>query len=294
MLIFSEWTHWPARHIRASGARDLLRGGRIVTSLTDPAREVLDLCKHLVVHASSSEPVHRSLARALGVREWSSDLFLVIDIINARIDELRKAIEGLSLEADLLAEADKEIKAIAAVFTHEYMNNNNMVSAKNSNFAESSLKTLRLLAPQIRTIISYPYIGEGEREEISADIRTLVEWLSNHQLRENDFIRAALIDGLNQALFRLEKMHFFGWAYTAASLKPVITAYMALERMNPNKANNPDVEIVLKKVRALCLSLYERMKLGKEAAEVGDFVLRLYGAASLAATPFVGISALLR
>lgn len=263
-----------------------------MTNLTDPAREILDLCKYLV-QAGSTEAVQKFLAEELGVDIWSSELFLMIEVVTSRLEELRKAIDSLSLEQDLTIDAYNEINSIKKLLTPPFFSSNTMGVIR-INLDESKLRTLRLLAPQVRTVISYPYIGDDERGEVSNDIRTLLEWLSKHQLSENDFIRGALIDGLSQALFRLEKMHFFGWAHSAASLKPVIAAYMALDRMDTSKANNPDAEIVLKRVREVCIKFYQRMKLGNEVVEVGDFALRVYGAASLAVTPFVGVAGLLR
>ncbi|SDO74429.1 hypothetical protein SAMN05192530_11235 [Aureimonas jatrophae] len=133
----------------------------------------------------------------------------------------------------------------------------------------------------------------GEREELIGQVTELMDWLHEHQLVENDFIRQALIEGLGHLLFRLERFRWLGGGYTLASLREVIAAYMLLERQGLDAARNPDAAAVLSKVATLIEAVYGKLEKTKTAYETGDWLLKAYGAASLAQTAVPAIEGLL-
>lgn len=257
--------------------------------MTNPARDLIDLCAYATSDTSlHSDDSQDALAAVFGVGKWSKEFFAILEEITKRIEHLRLVIAELELDEDLAEAVEGEINAICKLFETEHWSYK--FEARTDEVSPENLRMIRLIEPRIASIQQYPAISDEERAVLCDDIDQLILWLSDRQMQQNDFIREALIKGLQEMRFAIDKMRFFGWAYAAASLRGVIAAYMALERMEVSPANTPDAEAVLKKVRGFCEDFYSRMKMAKDFGEVADFSLRLYGAASLALTSFRGVA----
>ena len=87
------------------------------------------------------------------------------------------------------------------------------------------INPIKTLSYQIRQKVSYPKLDEDDRKELLAVVSELIEWLKEHQLKEQDFIRQAIVEGLEQFRFRLERFEWLGWGYTLGSLRDVVAAY---------------------------------------------------------------------
>jgi hypothetical protein len=146
-----------------------------------------------------------------------------------------------------------------------------------------NIQPIKMLSAMVRQKVSYPKLSNDELTELLGQIDDLTTWLEEHQTKEQDFIRQAILDGVRQFRFRLERIGWFGWGYTLESLRDVIGAYMALERGLPAQGVDPVAEAVLKKVGAFVKDFYEKTKFAKDVVDTGDFMLRAYGAVSLLA-----------
>ncbi|MBI1402710.1 MAG: hypothetical protein GC147_05815 [Porphyrobacter sp.] len=129
--------------------------------------------------------------------------------------------------------------------------------------------------------MSYPEISDEEREEILSEVAQLREWLEQHQVADQDFLRQAMIDGLRQFEFRLSRVRWFGYGYALNSLKDVIGAYFALERGYLDDGSMPIIGATLQKVGEGLKSIYQKAGFAKDAVERTDFIIRAYGAASI-------------
>jgi hypothetical protein len=138
--------------------------------------------------------------------------------------------------------------------------------------------------------VAYRKLSEDEVAEIESEVSALVEWLNEHQLSEQDFLRQALLDGLCEFLFRVRNLRWLGWGYTLDSLRDVITAYMFLQRGELSPASAPDAEAMLQHVGATLKSVYAKVGTVKKAAETVNWLLGAYGAGTLVyneARPFI-------
>jgi hypothetical protein len=249
-----------------------------VASLTDPARKLADVC--ITLDSLTEERGDLFIARMLYVNAWSSEFYQVISVIIQRSDNLIKIVGNLEMDSDIREETIKHISQVKRAFSAEGLQNPWSHSVKNF-ICSSNIGPIKMLSPQVRTISSYPKLDQSEIDELSEQIEELISWLTEHQLRDRDFIRQAIIEGLHQLQFRLQRIGWLGWGYTLRSLREVIAAYMALERGTPDLTAAPDADAVLRKLGSFVKQVYEKATIIKDIAETGDFFLKAYGATTL-------------
>lgn len=134
----------------------------------------------------------------------------------------------------------------------------------------------------MRPLRNYPKLDEAELTEVIELVDQLLAWLTEHQLSEQDFIREALIVGLETFKFRLARIHWLGWGFALQGLKDVIYAYFALERGFPEPNQNTTAAAALKKLEDLVKQVLAKTNYLKEVMETGDFMLKTFGAIHLA------------
>lgn len=248
--------------------------------LTDPARELADLLTVL-----QSGNVHMQgdqfLATHFGVTAWSQDFYRIIATIMDRLSELNAIVAGLPLDDDFRAEMVGHVSEIATAFSpNGFQNAWQSFGADKLN--ARNVQPLKGMSGLVRQQFAYRKLTEEELAELTGAVAELIEWLSGHQLAQQDFIRQALIEGLEHLRFRLSKFRWLGWGYTLDSLREVIAAYMLLERQGSTPQDNPDAEAVLAKVGAVIKAVYAKIQTAKTAVETGDWLLKAYGATALA------------
>jgi hypothetical protein len=249
-----------------------------VSSETDPARELADLCDALRA-APSQIRGDEAISKVLGVEAWSSEFYQIVFSITSRIDELVAIVKELSLDCDYQEEAVGHLRQIGFAFSQNGLGGN-WQNSIDRYISPQHVQAVKMLSGQVRAVRSYAKLDDKETAELLAEIDQLLEWLREHQLKDRDFIRQALIDGLVQFRFRLARIKWLGWGYTLESLRDVIGAYMALERGMPDPGVEPTAEAMLKKTLGLVEAAYKKLKTVKGVVETGDFLLRMYGAAA--------------
>lgn len=263
----------------------------IQIALTDPAREMADLLT-VLQGGNVNLQGDKFLAEHFGVPAWSQDFYRILATIMDRLADLTVIIGELAIDDDFRAEMVGHVGQIQAAFSPGtfqavwHSSGGQLISAKN-------VQPLKGLSGLVRQKISYRKLTNEEVSELEGVVTELVQWLGAHQLAEQDFIRQALIDGLENLRFRLSKLRWLGWGYTLDSLREVIAAYMLLERQGSTPQDNPDVEAVLAKVRAFIKTVYSKVETVKKVAETGDWLLKMYGTATLAQHVLPVIKALL-
>lgn len=245
---------------------------------TDPARELSDLIRAL--NFRSNKRFDEELAKHFGVDAWSSDFYQIIFTISSRIDDLVALTDSLPLDDDHKAETKEGLLTIQQAFGPSGLQNVFAHSQQNY-LSAAQIAPLSALSGLIRPIRPYPKLDDDEQAELLAMVDELVGWLDEHQLSEQDFIRQALLDGLMQLRFRLERLKWLGWGYTLQGLRDVITAYFALERGFPQDGTNPPAQAMIKFVGDFVRGFFEKAGLAKETIEAGDFMLKAYGAVQL-------------
>lgn len=255
--------------------------------MTDPAREMAELLSELLI-GDTNLPGDKLLASKFSVEPWSQDFYRIIATIMDRLHALKVLVQDLPIDDDYRSEMVEHINDASLAFTPNAFQNHwrgfgaDKLSARN-------IQPLKGLSGLVRQRISYRKLSPEEIAELSDQVSELLKWLHEHQLAQNDFIRQALIEGLDQVLFRLRRFQWLGWGYTIDSLKDVIAAYMMLERQGIDPAVNPDAAAMLNKVGTVIKFVYGKLEKGKAIYETGDWLLKAYGAASLtyAAAPTV-------
>lgn len=201
--------------------------------------------------------------------------------IQDRADYLSEIVETLDLDDDLKKEALAHIAAIKRGFNQQALASTWATDSPGpKHLSRENIQAVKMLSSAVRTKVSYPKLNKEEVNEIVEQVRELKGWLVEHQIAEADFIRQALIEGLARFEFRLTRLSWLGWGYAVQSLRDVIGAYMALERFG-GVTSDPTAQAMHMKVGGLLQSVYQKVGVGKEAAERAEFLLKLYGAASL-------------
>lgn len=242
--------------------------------ISDPARDFTDLCLNLR-GASPNISGADALSGSFDVEGWSTDFMLILSSIHQRIESLKVMIGSTDLDDDLKNTAFQCLEGIRGAFSIGGLSNQWSHSI-NSYLNDANLLPIRLTSAYVRARHGYYVLEPEELNDVTIEIRTLLDWLVTHELAENDIIRASLIDGLEAFLFKIERVGYYGWPDTFDSLKAVVMAYMVLEREAPPPNASPPYEAIVKKTGELLKGVFERVKLTKDITETGDWLLRGY------------------
>ena len=244
-----------------------------MTAMTDPARELVDLC--LSLSKSTNKRGDKFLSESFGVDAWSPEFFQIIFAISQRIEYVRSLVLTLNMDEDIKEDAIRHLSTIRQAFSPNGLNNQ-WDHAVKSFIDPVNVQPIKMLSSEIRKICPYPKLDDAERTELLEQVGELRSWLENFQLKEQDFIRAALLEGIKEFEFRLARLQWLGVGYTLQSLREVIAAYMALERGAPDLSAAPDADAILRKVKSITLKLFEKLNFAKDVVDTGDFVLKAY------------------
>jgi hypothetical protein len=138
-----------------------------------------------------------------------------------------------------------------------------------------------MLSSAVRQRYPIPKLGADDQKALLDELDEFLTWLKEHQLQDKDFIRQAIIEGVEKFRFRLQRLEWIGWADTLKSFRDVLSAYFALERGFPDTNVSPDAGAVLLKLKAFASHVFDKLKIAKDVAATGDFTLRFYGATVL-------------
>lgn len=261
-----------------------------MATITDPAKDFADICTALESNVPNTGDTY--LASKFGVSPWSREFFQVIYCIMDKADFVIRATEELMPDKEVTNDAINNILKIKLAFSRDSLLNN-WNSKGNSYLNSGSVSAVRMLSGIIRPKYSYPLLNDKEIAEILSMIVELRSWLSEHQMQENDFIRQLIIDGIDNLEFRIKHMKWLGWGYAIESLREVIGAYFALERGGINPNTNPMEQAMLQKINAFVRGVYEKAKFAKDVTTTADFLVRAYGALSIAMHVGQGASGLI-
>lgn len=246
-----------------------------MTEQTDPAREFTDLCMRL--RASTSTTGEVFLAEQFGVEPWSGEFVRILAVIHARIDDLSKMIREVGLDHDIADTADNCLNRIRQAFSPSGTQNPWSHSTKEY-LNDANLLPIRMASAYLRPKYGYTVVSLDDLTQLVGEVQELLEWLRERELAERDFIRAALIEGLEAFEIRLNKVGFYGWPEAFASLREVVAAYLVMERGAPDPNVSPPYEAMVKKTGELIKKVLDKVKFAKDVQETADWALRGYGA----------------
>lgn len=249
-------------------------------AITDPAHEFATLCTLIRPPSPKSGVEH--LANIFKVEQHSHEFYEIIFSIIDRAWSLKSMLTQIDNAAHVAPIFERHIDNTLNAFRLTHLPGE--WRSHGAPFLEDqNVSPIFALSAIIRPVISYPSLSDEERASLSEEVGTLIGWLEGHQIGEMDFIRQALIDGLHQFQFRLDRLNWLGWGYTLQSLRDVIGAYMALERGIDGNVENTTIEAMKLKVWEGIQKIYSSVGVAKDVYERGDFILRAYGAASIVA-----------
>lgn len=249
-------------------------------AMTDPARELVELCEALFDYNERHVLGEDYLASRFDVPVWSRQFYQIIFTVSERVDLLVKIIGTLDLDEDFRSDIQDHVKAILLAFTGPALRDH-WESNGQKRVSPTNVQPLKGVSGLVRAKIGYKKLSEEEIADTLNQVAQLIDRLDGLQISEQDFIRQALIEGLYQFKFRLEKVRWLGWGYALDSLREVVAAYVMLERTGVSPENNPDAAAVLKLVGDLLKSVHKRVQTAKGVVESGDFLLKMYGAGAL-------------
>jgi hypothetical protein len=261
-----------------------------MSDVTDPVYELTKLLDELVEASDLSGSAF--LAQRFGVEEWSLEFYQIIFSIIQRIESIRNIISGMESFGHLINQINPHLSALKNGFTAKALQN----AWKSYGFnyiKKENIQPVRMCSAFVRGQISYPELSDEECADVLSIATSLLGWLREHQIEEDDFIRQALIEGVENFIFRMEHLQWLGWGYSLESLKAVIMAYVALQRGNYSDENFPNLGAAIKKIGGALKQVFEIVGIGKDITERADFALKAYGALDLAYKTHVGISGFL-
>jgi hypothetical protein len=224
------------------------------------------------------------------VQPWSAEFYGIVFAILDRINDFEKIARTLAQDEDLKNDTLSILGSMRQAFTRNTLAERWRDPGGPSFLRREISQPIKMLSAQVRPIARTPKLAPNEINELLAQIDDLLTWLRSHQTSDQDFIRQALIDGLEQFRFRLNKLKWVGLGYALKSLREVIGAYMALERQQSLNCD-PISEAILKKTESFLRSTYKKLTFIKDTAELGEFLIKVYGLYSI--TKATGISGLI-
>jgi len=260
-------------------------------TITDPARDLADLCIALR-GVNPNIQGFQAIAELFGVAPWSADFYELVFAISKRMNGLQSVISNISeLDSDLKSQAVDHLEVIKQAFSQGGLNSTWSHSIQHYISLEH-VNPIKMLSPSVRAVQPYPKLNAEEQAELLSVVDELLIWLRDFQIKEQDFIRQVIIDGLEQFRFRVERVSWIGWGYTLESLREVIGAYLALERgLDPHAA--PDGGAVLKKVEAGLKFVFDKVGLAKDTTEKVQWLIEGYKNISALAIAGKGVVLLL-
>lgn len=211
------------------------------------------------------------LAEAFEVDPWSSEFFQIVSSIGQRIVALSSILDNLNGNPVVIRGAQDHLFQINQAF-HLNSFTRPWIGTGQKFVGPEHSSPIRMLSMAMPAEYRYPKLTGEEALELIQLVDQLLEWLKEHQLNERDFIRESLIEGLENFLFRLNKLHWFGWGYSIESLRDVILAYVTLER-GLDEAANPDASALLRKTASTLQKIFAYAGVVKEAFETSDWLI---------------------
>lgn len=169
-----------------------------------------------------------------------------------------------------------------------------LVAGVSAHVNAANIQPLKMCSAYLRGHVSYPDLTAEEQAEIIKVAEGLLETLREHQLEENDFIRQALIEGIEAFVFRIERLQWLGWGYSLESLKSVVLAYVALDTGIADQNVTPIAAAMQRKLKAGLKSIFRSVGLAKDVVDRADFALKAYGAFMMAVQAQGGIAGLIK
>ena len=261
-------------------------------ALTDPAKELAETLARLASEPSTQ--VTQKISIDAKVKAWSPGFFRILFEILNRINLVESKVSDLPLDEDVKQDAMESIAVIRSVFSDPNVLSQTTTQIR-PRITGSNATVLKMLSMMIREKVSYPLLDNEQREEVLKEVSALREWLAEVQSDEKDFIRAALIEGLDNFSFRMERLAWFGHGYALDGLKEVIRAYLSLQgaqAIDPSGSELQDA--ILAKGKATILRVLQTFDLAKDNADRADWALRAYGAVSALADGSSTVTGLLK
>ena len=235
--------------------------------ISDPALELAQLCDAL--SQPSPDRGDTYLAKRFGVEKWSGEFFAIVAAITDRISQVDAILVSEGVSGRPLETARQTFDSIRRAFARDAI-----VHAWKDTGAHCMTipcHTLPGMSPIIARAHSYDIPTDVEQAEIVEQCKQLLDWLQTAQFNDRDFVRQCLIDGMKQFLFRVERIQWFGWGYSATSLKEVLAGYLLLERgLDP--ISNPQAGAALKMIGDFLKKVAVRTESAKGTVETGQWL----------------------
>lgn len=262
-----------------------------MSATTDPIKEFARTCERLRGRNNTSVGLH--LASSFGVQFGETNFYRILTIISDRIDLINEIIKKIDLDDDLRQEALQHTNGISQLFNPRHINDPwNQIS--DDTLSDLNIRPIKMLSMQARELIRYPELSKEEIKDIKDLSENLLSWLNDHQLAEYDFIREAIIRGLREFLFSIEKLEWVGRPHTLRSLQSIVSAYIAMENGAATLADkDPLISAAAKKTKELIFAANEKLTGIKKTYDNGKFALEVYGLTQLGINYLPAIKALI-
>lgn len=246
-----------------------------MVATTNAALELAELCETLRTYSDQALG-EQVFAQHFRVKLQSSEFYQTVFVVIHRFEQLQFIVNQLDIYDSLKQEAIGHINTIKRAFERDGLQNSWNVS-KNNFLAPAVVGPIKFLSPALNPRFSHVSLDDNEIKVLLDDVDQLISWLIDHQLQEQDFFRAAIIEGLYLFRFRLDRVRWLGWGYSLVALRDVIQAYLALNGIITDRNNRPDAGGMLMKLSAVIGRVCRAVRIAREVSETGEFLVDAYG-----------------
>jgi hypothetical protein len=245
-----------------------------MSELTDPAKELHNLCSQLVETGVFDESTDAVIAAKFKVIPWSVQLYDIVFIVRDKIDETVKLINEEKYDSIISEKSrynhEANLNKIKSAFGKDYLYSNWSNCLTNVMTSES-LNTLMYLSDAIIREDKTIKLTQIDIDSIWESIRSLIKKLENLKDDKNVFLVDVLIEGLMKFGNRLDAYEFLGINYTIESFADLVKNYISLEKCCNDSFEEEHVDLH-KSIYKDFSNVFELIKKCKDVKEVTEFV----------------------
>lgn len=198
-----------------------------MASLTDPARELGEIAERLTL--SSNLGGEKFLGEQFGVVPWSTEFVKIIACILERADMVARIVSTSDLDPDHRDKALHHLTEFKGGFTGAALRKAWNDSGHGLSAMANHGSPIQFLSQTVRPRVNYPRLSP---EEIGELLEVIDRYLAEVEASDEgpDFVRQAIVDGLTQFRFQLDKIGWMGAGYSLAAFRDLVRVYDLAER----------------------------------------------------------------
>ena len=260
-----------------------------MASKTDPAKEIAAICKALSTATSVSG--EKFMSELFEFEPSSTNFFRVVSTIMRRIDQVDKIVRQSDLEEDHIELASEVLLDFRSIFRISTLGSAWNNSASGAAIAKKNHTGLSLLSSTVKKYRSYPILDDAEKEYAIGTIEDYLTHLDRSHDPDIFTIQSAVKDGLEEYVFCLRNIKWFGAEYAIGSLNKVNAAYLAIERGIPS--DNMEIIEDFQSLKRILSFVNGKLSEVREYSDNAKMLWDIYSSSAPLLIPVIGVAKLI-